>query len=49
MGLKLGDLVHPLRLACTGVGGGPGLFELMEVLGRETCLRRIHRAIAILG
>jgi glutamyl-tRNA synthetase len=44
-GLKLGDLVHPLRLACTGVGGGPGLFELMEVLGRETCLRRIRRAI----
>ncbi len=49
MGLKLGDLVHPLRLACTGVGGGPGLFELMEVLGKETCLRRIHRATAVLG
>lgn len=49
MGVKLGDLVHPLRLACTGVGGGPGLFELMEVLGRETCLRRIQRAIEALG
>ncbi len=44
-GKKLGDIVHPLRLACTGVGGGPGLFELMEVLGRETCLRRIDHAI----
>jgi glutamyl-tRNA synthetase len=48
-GGKLGDLVHPLRLACTGVGGGPGLFELMEVLGREACLRRIRRALEVLG
>ncbi len=44
-GQKLGDLVHPLRLACTGCGAGPGLFELMELLGRETCLRRIDRAL----
>lgn len=42
------DLIHPLRLACTGVGGGPGLYELMEVLGRETCLRRIVRALEVL-
>jgi glutamyl-tRNA synthetase len=48
-GGKLGDLVHPLRLATTGVGGGPGLFELMEVLGREACLRRISRSLDILG
>ena len=47
-GGKLGDLVHPLRLATTGVGGGPGLFELMEVLGREACLRRIGRALEVL-
>jgi glutamyl-tRNA synthetase len=47
-GGKLGDLVHPLRLATTGVGGGPGLFELMEVLGREACLRRIQRALEML-
>jgi glutamyl-tRNA synthetase len=44
-GGKLGELVHPLRIACTGCGAGPGLFELMEVLGRETCLRRLHRAL----
>jgi glutamyl-tRNA synthetase len=44
-GGKLGDLVHPLRLACTGVGGGPGLFELMEALGRDTCLRRMRQAL----
>lgn len=48
-GQKLGDLVHPLRLACTGCGAGPGLFELMALLGRETCLRRIDRALAVLA
>ncbi len=48
-GGKLGDLVHPLRLAVTGVGGGPGLFELMEVLGRPVCRRRIGRALQTLG
>jgi glutamyl-tRNA synthetase len=45
-GVGAGKLIHPLRLAITGVSGGPGLFELMSVLGKETCLRRIERAIA---
>jgi glutamyl-tRNA synthetase len=44
-----GKLIHPLRLALTGVGWGPGLFEIMALLGRETCVRRIERAISVLG
>jgi glutamyl-tRNA synthetase len=40
-----GRLIHPLRLALTGMGRGPGLFELMEVLGREACIRRIEHAV----
>jgi glutamyl-tRNA synthetase len=40
-----GKIIHPLRLALTGVGRGPGLFELMEVLGRETCVRRLEYAV----
>ncbi len=47
-GAKASDLVHPLRLACTGTGAGPGLYALMELLGRETCLRRIGRALRTL-
>jgi glutamyl-tRNA synthetase len=43
------QLIHPLRLALTGVSKGPGLFELMAVLGKETSLRRIDRACAALG
>jgi glutamyl-tRNA synthetase len=44
-GLSLGALVHPTRLAISGVSFGPGLFELMEALGKETVIRRIEKAI----
>lgn len=44
-GVKAGDVVHPLRLAASGVGRGPGLYEMLEALGRDVCLRRIRRAI----
>lgn len=40
-----GRLIHPTRLAVSGVGGGPGLFEMLEVIGREACIRRIHTAL----
>jgi len=42
--LSAGKLIHPTRLAVSGVGNGPGLFELMELLGRQTTLRRLRRA-----
>jgi glutamyl-tRNA synthetase len=48
-GVATGDLIHPLRLAVSGVGRGPGLFEMLAVLGRESVLRRVNRAIAELG
>ena len=41
----MGQFIHPTRLALTGKSVGPGLFELAELLGRETCLARIARAI----
>ena len=44
-GASLGDMVHPTRLAISGVSFGPGLFEMMEVLGKERVLRRIGRAL----
>ncbi|MFH1825589.1 MAG: glutamate--tRNA ligase [Candidatus Firestonebacteria bacterium] len=39
--LKLKDLVHPVRLTLTGKLVSAGLFELMEVLGKETCIKRL--------
>jgi glutamyl-tRNA synthetase len=40
-GLKLGDLAQPARLALTGILASPPLFELVEVLGKETTRRRL--------
>ena len=40
-----GDLIHPLRLAVSGTGSGPGLFDILEVLGKEEVLIRINAAI----
>lgn len=45
-GTGLGQLVHPTRLALTGKSVGPGLFELAELLGKETCVARMRRAMA---
>jgi glutamyl-tRNA synthetase len=43
-GLKLGALAQPLRAALTGSVASPGLFIVMEVLGREETLGRIADA-----
>ncbi len=45
MGVKVGVLVHPTRLAVTGAASGPSLYHLLEVLGREKVLERIDRAL----
>ena len=42
--IKGGRIIHPVRIAVTGSGVGPSLFELLELLGRDTVIRRIHRA-----
>jgi len=44
-GIKAAQVIHPLRVSLTGRKVGPGLFELMSVLGKEECVRRIDRAI----
>ncbi|MEO0225696.1 MAG: hypothetical protein ABIL05_01960, partial [candidate division WOR-3 bacterium] len=42
-GIKLREIVHPVRAAITGSEGGPGLFEIMEILGRDKVVQRIDR------
>ena len=44
-GVEAKVLIHPLRLALTGKGVSPGIFELMQVLGRDVCLKRFNRLI----
>ncbi len=45
-GIKLGKVAQPLRVALTGKTASPGLFEVMDVLGRDEVLRRIDDAVA---
>jgi glutamyl/glutaminyl-tRNA synthetase len=42
----MGMIVHALRLSLTGKGIGFGLFEIMAILGKESCLNRIDLALA---
>jgi glutamyl-tRNA synthetase len=48
IGVKAGQMFQPIRVAVCGRKVAPPLFETLEVLGRETCLERIDRAIAML-
>ncbi|HXV75495.1 MAG TPA: glutamate--tRNA ligase, partial [Candidatus Polarisedimenticolaceae bacterium] len=45
LGVSAGKLIHPVRLAVTGHGVSPGIFEVLELLGRERSLRRLRRLI----
>lgn len=42
---KLGPVVHPVRVALTGKTQGPGLYELMTVLGKSRMRARLERAL----
>ena len=48
LGAALDDLaVHPARVAVSGKSVGPGLYEMLEVLGKERVLARFARAAAL--
>ncbi|MCO5060981.1 MAG: glutamate--tRNA ligase [Kiritimatiellae bacterium] len=44
-GVNASELIHPLRVIVTGQPGGPSLFHLLEVIGRERVLARMARPI----
>ncbi|MFH1665127.1 MAG: glutamate--tRNA ligase [Candidatus Omnitrophota bacterium] len=45
--LKAAGIIHPTRMAISGMGRGAGLFEMMEVLGKEKVLARMRKAAGI--
>ncbi len=45
-GIKLKEIIHPLRLMITGKSAGAGMFETMEVLEKDECLKRIELFIS---
>ena len=49
LGVKKPQLFMPLRIALTGRKDSPGIFEVMEVLGRERSLERIAAAARCAG
>lgn len=49
LGLSPGQLIHPVRLAVSGVGVGPSLYEMLATLGPDRCLPRMERAIRLLS
>jgi glutamyl-tRNA synthetase len=44
-GVKSAVLIHPIRLGVSGRTSGPGLFELLQSLGQESTVRRLHRFV----
>ena len=45
MGVKVGELVHPARVAASGRSVGPGLYEMLDILGKERTLNRFERGL----
>jgi glutamyl-tRNA synthetase len=47
--MKIGKLAQPVRVAVTGGGVSPGIFETLEVLGQSRTLARMERALELIG
>lgn len=48
-GIKLGKLAQPVRVALTGGTVSPGIYDVIEVMGRDKVLRRIEAAVKMIG
>ncbi len=48
-GYNTGIIMNALRLLLVGASRGPGIFEIIEWIGKEETLRRIDRGVAVLG
>jgi glutamyl-tRNA synthetase len=47
-GLQMGDIIHAVRVAITGKSVGLGMFDALDILGREHVVSRIDRVLAML-
>jgi len=45
LNVSKGQLVHPLRIAVSGVGEGPGVYDIVSVLGKDETISRINAAL----
>jgi glutamyl-tRNA synthetase len=47
-GIKLGKLAQPVRVALTGGTVSPGIFDVIEVMGKEKTVKRIEAAVGMI-
>jgi glutamyl-tRNA synthetase len=47
-GCGVGRIIHPVRLATSGVGIGPGVYDLLYILGKDEVIARIKKALEII-
>lgn len=45
--IKPGEIMQPLRLAISGAAGGPPIFEILSLLGKEEITKRIAHAVSL--
>lgn len=45
LGISRGKIIHAVRLAVSGVGEGPGLYDILDAIGKEEVIKRIETAI----
>jgi glutamyl-tRNA synthetase len=45
LNVSKGKLVHPLRIAVSGVGEGPGVYDILSIIGKQETLLRIQTAL----
>lgn len=46
-GINIGQIIHAIRVATTGKAVGFGMFDTLAILGKDSCLARIDRALAM--
>ena len=49
LNIRKGKIIHPLRLAVSGVSGGPGIFDILFIIGIDKIIKRINNIIENLG
>jgi glutamyl-tRNA synthetase len=49
LGVKPAVLIHPTRLAASGLTGGPSLFGMLEAIGKDRVVARLRRAVEYIG
>ena len=44
-----GKLIHPVRLALSGIGTGPGVYDLLNIIGKDKSIERINHALKVIN